>query len=82
MIPSPVDLSADRGLSETEAARRLAQEGLNELPAPRRKGILRLAAEIIREPMILLLLAASSLYFILGELRERFRRREWESRRT
>jgi Ca2+-transporting ATPase len=66
----PIDLSAERGLSEAEAAQRLAGEGFNELPAPRRKGFVRLAAEILREPMILLLLAASSLYFVLGELRE------------
>lgn len=70
MTRSPVDLSADRGLSQAEAARRLAADGFNELPAPRRKGFVWLAAEIVGEPMILLLLAASSLYFLLGELRE------------
>ncbi|HEY6928510.1 MAG TPA: cation-translocating P-type ATPase [Thermoanaerobaculia bacterium] len=70
MTRNAVDPAAGGGLSETEAARRLAEDGFNELPAPRRKGLVRLAAEIVREPMILLLVAASSLYFALGDLRE------------
>ncbi|HKD10445.1 MAG TPA: HAD-IC family P-type ATPase, partial [Thermoanaerobaculia bacterium] len=63
-------LSAHRGLTQAEASLRLARDGYNELPAARRRGIVRLALEIVREPMILLLLAASSLYFFLGDLAE------------
>lgn len=47
------------GLSEQEAARRLHQEGYNELPATRRRGILALVPSVAQEPMLLLLLAAA-----------------------
>jgi P-type Ca2+ transporter type 2C len=58
------------GLSEAEARRRLAQEGFNELPAAPRRGILAIALETVAEPMILLLIAASIIYLLLGDLRE------------
>ncbi len=70
MSASPIDASAQGGLTEAQAERRLAEDGYNELPAPRRRGILRLAIDTVREPMILLLLAASTLYFFLGDPRE------------
>ena len=43
------------GLTEAEARRRLAQDGPNELPVSRPRGVLRLLREIISEPMFLLL---------------------------
>ena len=58
------------GLSEEEARGRLASEGFNELPGRRRRGIGAIAIDVFREPMILLLLAASSVYFVLGDRRE------------
>ena len=70
MSLSDADLSAHGGLTQAEAALLLARDGYNELPAARQRGIARLALEIVREPMILLLLAASSLYFFLGDLAE------------
>lgn len=65
--PSPTEL---RGLSEAEAAVRLKNEGLNELPASRPRSIWATSFEILREPMFLLLVAAGLLYFALGDLRE------------
>jgi len=58
------------GLSETEARSRLAADGYNELPAPDRRGPLRIALEVVREPMLALLLGSVLIYFFLGELSE------------
>ena len=58
------------GLSEAEAARRLAEDGPNALPDDRRRGWPAIAAEAAREPMFLLLLGAAGLYLLLGEPRE------------
>ncbi|MGZ6988163.1 MAG: cation-translocating P-type ATPase, partial [Thermoanaerobaculia bacterium] len=58
------------GLSQGEAAARLASEGPNELPSTRRRSLTALAAEILREPMILLLLACGGVYVLLGDRQE------------
>ena len=58
------------GLSQTEAARRLKQEGYNELPAAKRRGIFAIAHELVREPMFLLLVACGSIYYTLGDAQE------------
>lgn len=55
------------GLAASEARRRLALEGPNELPARRHGGAGRLLAEILREPLIALLVAATLLYLAFGE---------------
>ena len=57
-----------RGLTEAEAASRLRTEGFNELPAAKARNLLRTAWDVIREPMILLLISAAAIYFFLGEL--------------
>ena len=59
-----------RGLSTAEAVARLAAEGHNELPAPDRRTTLRIIAEVLREPMFVLLLGAGALYLVLGDLQE------------
>ena len=58
------------GLSGQEAARRLREAGFNELPSSKPKNLLRIAGEILREPMLLLLVACSAIYFLLGDVRE------------
>jgi Ca2+-transporting ATPase len=58
------------GLSEAEAARRLAADGPNRLAAPRRRRLPEVAREVLREPMFLLLLLAVGVYFLLGDLAE------------
>ncbi len=55
------------GLSGEEAARRLRRDGPNALPQPDRRRWPRLALDVLREPMLLLLIAATSLYLFLGE---------------
>lgn len=58
------------GLSETEALRRLRSEGYNELTRPRKRNLLRIAIEVGGEPMFELLLAASAIYLVIGDLGE------------
>ena len=64
------DAAAPPGLSSEEAAARLRVEGANELAhdAPRR--LLAMLGEVLREPMILPLLAAGVIYLVLGDLEE------------
>jgi len=68
--PPPVSslgLDGFTGLTELEASLRLAQSGPNELPSPEDRGILAIAWEVVREPMFLLLVAAGTLYLVMGE---------------
>jgi Ca2+-transporting ATPase len=60
----------DGGLSGQEAALRLAREGPNEIPSLGRRSALRIAVEVVGEPMFALLLGASLVYLVLGELSE------------
>ena len=60
----------ESGLSEAEAAARLQAEGPNELPTAKPRTVFATAWEIVREPMILLLVGAGSIYLFLGELRD------------
>ena len=57
-------------LSEAEAQSRLREEGFNELPSAKARGILAIVLEIIKEPMFLLLIASGTLYLILGDKEE------------
>jgi len=55
------------GLSSAEAAARLTTEGPNELPAARPRSLPRQAWDVIRQPMLLLLLGAGTVNFLLAE---------------
>ena len=55
------------GLTKEEALSRLKKYGYNELPSAKRKKLTDFIIEIIKEPMIFLLLAASILYLFLGD---------------
>ncbi|MGY3332332.1 Ca2+-transporting ATPase [Mesorhizobium sp. USDA 4775] len=58
------------GLSEAEAQARLVAEGYNELPRSNQRTPLRIAFEVIREPMLALLLGGGVVYLSLGNLEE------------
>lgn len=58
------------GLSAAEAARRLLLEGPNILRPPARGQWRRIAGDIAREPMFLLLAGTALLYLLLGKLGE------------
>ena len=57
----------NRGLSEAEVAERRAADGPNELPAARARNLLQQAWEVLRQPMLLLLLGAGAVNFLLAE---------------
>ncbi|MFA6376909.1 MAG: cation-transporting P-type ATPase, partial [Candidatus Paceibacterota bacterium] len=56
-----------KGLSLKEAEDRLKADGYNELPQQKKHGILVIFGEVLKEPMLLLLLGAGGIYFLLGE---------------
>jgi Ca2+-transporting ATPase len=59
-----------RGLSTAEAGRRRAEEGSNCLPAAVRPGVASLVLKVLREPMFVLLCAASAVYLLIGDVTE------------
>jgi Ca2+-transporting ATPase len=61
---------ARTGLSAADAERRLRAEGFNELPRTNRRTPFRIALEVLREPMLTLLLVGGVVYLVLGDLRE------------
>jgi P-type Ca2+ transporter type 2C len=68
--PDQPDWRDVQGLSQAEADARLRAEGFNELPGGRHRSIVAIGLEVMREPMFLLLVAAGSIYFLLGDLGE------------
>jgi len=58
------------GLSSQEAFERLKQFGLNELPTQKARTAIHLLAEILKEPMVYLLLIGGGVYLILGDRQE------------
>ena len=58
------------GLSGSQASERLRLEGPNELAPEASHGILRSIFQVLREPMLLLLLAAGAIYLVLGDRTE------------
>lgn len=59
-----------KGLSSVEAKEKLKLDGFNELKSAKPKNIARIALEVMKEPMFLLLISCGSLYLILGDYRE------------
>ncbi len=68
MSDTPIDL--EQGLSQPEAVARLARDGYNELPSAQPRSLFAIAANVVREPMFLLLIACGSAYLLLGNRRE------------
>jgi Ca2+-transporting ATPase len=62
-----VHRAALEGLTGAEAQARLSRDGPNEIASAKRRGLAALAGEVLREPMILLLLASGAIYFALGD---------------
>jgi Ca2+-transporting ATPase len=55
------------GLSTAEAQQRLAASGYNELNPPKHRRVWHIVADVLREPMFLLLIAAGGIYLLLGD---------------
>ena len=71
-LRTDVDVRTLSGLTDAEAAARVRDQGFNELPAADRRGLGRIALEVVREPMILLLVACCVIYVLLGDRAEAF----------
>jgi Ca2+-transporting ATPase len=66
LIRESFDLRAITGLRETEAAERLAAEGPNEIASAKPRTLFQIAFSVIREPMLLLLVAAGSINLLVS----------------
>lgn len=58
------------GLTTFDAAERLKAEGPNELPQSQSRNAIRIIKEVLREPMLLLLIGACVIYLVLGDTAE------------
>ncbi|MHB1277685.1 MAG: cation-translocating P-type ATPase, partial [Bacteroidia bacterium] len=58
------------GLTGTKAAALLKEHGYNELPSAKPKNIWRIALEVMKEPMFILLISCGALYMLLGDYNE------------
>lgn len=58
------------GLSQQDAVHRLAADGPNSLPQAGTRHIWKIIAEVMREPMLVLLLVGGLAYLLLGDLVE------------
>lgn len=56
-----------QGLTYEEAAARLGRDGYNELPDRDTRSFRRILADVLKEPMLSLLLAAGGIYLTLGD---------------
>ncbi|MCX5783853.1 MAG: cation-translocating P-type ATPase [Elusimicrobia bacterium] len=65
-------LTSVKGLSQATAVARLKRDGYNELPAQKKRNIFTIALSVLKEPMLLLLVASGSIYFLLGEAKDGF----------
>src|SRR6516164_2812117 len=70
MSNDPSSFASSRGLSEADARARLKAEGYNELPRPDRRTPLHIILEVLREPMMALLIGGGVIYLMLGDLKE------------
>lgn len=70
MTTKPSTARRLEGLSPEEAAGRLRTEGYNELPRAEKRTALRIVFEVLKEPMLALLLGGGFIYLALGDLKE------------
>ncbi len=70
MLDVPKHASPVPGLSEQEAEARLKADGPNELARTGRRTPFRIVVEVLREPMLALLLGGGVLYLLLGSPEE------------
>ena len=58
------------GLKSKEAEDKLKKFGFNELPSSKPKNFWRIALEVMKEPMFILLICCGVLYMFLGDYKE------------
>ena len=69
MSPEPLDIRALTGLTAAEAARRFEADGPNEIASEKPRSVFQIAWAVVREPMLLLLVAAGSLNLVISAMR-------------
>jgi Ca2+-transporting ATPase len=66
-VPTEVnDIRATTGLTEAEAARRLGEDGPNEIASAKPRSFFASVWEVLREPMLLLLVAAGTVNVLIS----------------
>lgn len=58
------------GLSDSDAASRLKADGPNELPRREQRTALKIIPDVLREPMLAMLLGGGVIYLLLGDAKE------------
>src|SRR5512141_1818140 len=69
-MDSKLEQAMLQGLTEQEARERLATDGYNELPSTKKRTFFHILLEVLREPMLLKLIACGVLYLFLGDQEE------------
>ena len=64
------DIRKITGLTKKEVEEKLKKEGYNELPSSKKRSILQIIFEVLKEPMFLLLVACGTIYLFLGDVQE------------
>lgn len=59
-----------RGLTLSEVAAKLRQDGYNELPSQKKQSLWDIFLNVMKEPMLLLLVGSGGVYLFLGETRD------------
>ena len=57
----------ETGLGADAVAARLAEEGYNELPRQEKRTLFKIVVDVLKEPMLALLLAGGVVYLLIGE---------------
>jgi len=70
MLERSLDPAKAGGLTEAEAQLRLDKQGANELPLQKKRSLLAIVFEVVREPMFIMLIVAGALYLLLGDASE------------
>lgn len=65
-----MELNNIRGITENEAALRIKNEGYNELPSQKKRNIFVIFFNVIREPMLVLLIFSGLIYLLLGGVKD------------
>ena len=59
-----------QGLSDKEVEEKLKSDGYNELPSQKKQSIFLIFLNVIKEPMLLLLIGSGTIYLFLGEVKD------------
>lgn len=61
-----------KGLTESEVSDRFVRDGCNELPYQKKQSVFVILFNVLREPMLLLLLGCGLIYLLLGEAKDAY----------